>query len=169
MFLFKHLKKQHFSAQVADKRLQISQVLLSRNQDGMLPNLVYSDEKKFDVEHHFNTQNDWVRPRDWDEGSRVVTRKQYAATVMVWAAVTDFGRSALFFVDQGVKLNQQNYQNDILVALGTEAIQKTSLVFFLRTLHHHMGPKRLRCDFPRMSPTSFPKRNGPIFPRSESS
>ena len=99
MFLFKHLKKQHFSAQVADKRIQISQVLFSRNQDGMLPNLVYSDEKKFDVEHHFNTQNDQVWSRDGDERSRVVTMKQCGASLMIWAAIIESGRSPLVFVD----------------------------------------------------------------------
>ena len=34
---------------------------------------------------------------------------------MVWAAVTESGRSPLVFVEQGVKLNQENYRNDILV------------------------------------------------------
>ena len=112
---FKHVKKQQLSAQVVDKRLQRSQILLSRIQDGMLPNLIFSDEKKFDVEQHFNTQNDQVWSRDGVEGSRVVTRKQYPTSVMVWAAVTESGKSLLFFVDQGVKLNQQNYRDDILV------------------------------------------------------
>ena len=33
---------------------------------------------------------------------------------MVWAAVTESGRSPLVFVEQGVKRNQENYRNDIL-------------------------------------------------------
>ena len=106
---FKHVNKQQLSAQVVDKRLQRSQILLSCIQDGTLPNLIFSDEKKFDVEQHFNTQNDRVWSKDGVEGSRVVTRKQYPTSVMVWAAVTESGKSPLFFVDQGVKLNQQNY------------------------------------------------------------
>jgi len=48
---FKHVKKHQLSAQVVDKRLQRSKNLLSRIQDGTLPNLVFSDEKKFDIEH----------------------------------------------------------------------------------------------------------------------
>ena len=36
---------------------------------------------------------------------------------MVWTAVTKFGRGLLFFVDQGVKLNQQYYIDDILVGV----------------------------------------------------
>ena len=56
---FKHVKKHQFSAQVFDKRLHRCKILLSRIQDGTLSNLVFSDEKKFDVEHHFYTQNKW--------------------------------------------------------------------------------------------------------------
>ena len=33
---------------------------LSRLEAGMLPNLVFSNEKKFDVQHHVNPQNDRV-------------------------------------------------------------------------------------------------------------
>ena len=46
-------------------------------------NLVFSDEKKFGFEYHFNTQNDRVRSRNGDEGSHVVARKQCLASVMV--------------------------------------------------------------------------------------
>ena len=57
---FKHVKKHQLSAQIVDKRLQRWKILLSRIQDGTLPNLVFSDEKKFDIEHNFNTHNDRV-------------------------------------------------------------------------------------------------------------
>ena len=129
---FKHVKKHQLSAQVVDKRFQRCKILLSRIEDGMLPNLVFSDEKKFDVEHHFNTQNNRVWSRNRDEGSRVVVRKQCPASVTIWAEVTESGRSSLIFVDQEMKLNQQNYRDDILwciVALGTRALQKSPLAF----------------------------------------
>ena len=113
--LYRHVKKRQLSAQVVDKRLQRCKILHSRIQDGTLPNLVLSDEKKFDVEHHFNTQNDRVWSRNGDEVYRVVARKQCPASVMIWAAVAESEISPLFFVDQGVKLNQQNYRDDILV------------------------------------------------------
>ena len=112
---FKHVKKHQLSAKVVDKRLQRCKIFLSRIQDGMLPNLVFSDEKKFDIEHHFNTQNDRLWSKNGDELSRVVSRKQCPVSVIVWAAVRESGRSPLFFVDQGAKLNQQNYRDDIVV------------------------------------------------------
>ena len=111
---FKHVKKHQLSAQVVDKRLQRCKNLLSHIQDGTLPNLVFSIENKFDVEHHFNIQNDRVWSRNGNVGSRVLARKQCPASVMVWAAVTESGRSPLVF-DQGTKYNQQNYRDDILV------------------------------------------------------
>ena len=124
---FMHVMKQHLSAQIVDKQLQKSQILFSRILDGMLPNLVFSDEKKFDVEHHFNTQNNWVWSRDGEEPAKLT----------------------------------RSHPHWHIVALGTEALQKTSLVFFSRTSHHHIGQKRLRSGFLRISWTLFPKRNGP--------
>ena len=49
-------------------------------------------------------------------GPQRVTWAQGSASVMVWAAVTESGRSPLIFVKQGIKLNQENYRNDILVS-----------------------------------------------------
>ena len=45
---------------------------------------------------------------------KIVTRRQYPQSVMVWAAVTETGRSPLFFVPSGVKLNSQRYIAHIL-------------------------------------------------------
>ena len=33
---------------------------------------------------------------------------------MVWTAVTESGRSPSIFVEQGIKINQENYRNNIL-------------------------------------------------------
>ena len=98
-----------------ESRLARARILLSRLKASTLPNLVFSDEKKFDVQHHVNPQNDRVWLRDGEVGPRRVTWAQGVSSVMVWAAVIEPGRSPLVFVEQGVKLNQENYRNDILV------------------------------------------------------
>ena len=49
-------------------------------------------------------------------GPQRVAQAQGSASVMVWAAITESGRSPLIFVEQGVKLNQENYRNNILVS-----------------------------------------------------
>ena len=56
-------------------------------------------------------KNDRVWTKGGEVKSRVVTRKQGSASVMVWAAVSANG---FFFVDQNVKLKQEKYQKDIL-------------------------------------------------------
>ena len=45
---------------------------------------------------------------------RIVTRCHNPQSAMVWAAVTETGRSPLLFVPSGVKLNFQRYIADIL-------------------------------------------------------
>ena len=79
-------------------------------EDGMLPNLVFSDEKKFDVERSVNHQNDRV----WGRNASVEGRRVSPSSFMVWAAVTATGRSPLVFVPFGVKLDSQRYISDIL-------------------------------------------------------
>ena len=98
---FKHVKKQLLSSQVVDKQLKTSQILLSHIQDDTSQNLVFSVEKKFGFQHHFNTENDRVWPGDGTEGSRVVRRKRCVASLMFWEAVAKSGESTLSFVCQG--------------------------------------------------------------------
>lgn len=97
-------------------RLERAQNILNLMSEGMLPNLVFSDEKKFDVEQCVNHQNDRVWSKDGSEKVRRVSRRQNPASVMVWAAVTATGRSPLVFVPSGVKLNSERYISDILEA-----------------------------------------------------
>ena len=56
-----------------------------------------------------NPQNNCVWSCDGEVGPRRVTRFQGTASVMVWGVVTESVRSPLVFVEQGVKLNQENY------------------------------------------------------------
>lgn len=98
-------------------RLDRSRVLKSLAARGELPNIVFSDEKVFTIQQFVNKQNDrvWLRGKSPDNlDQRVATRKQAPASVMVWAAVTEEGRSPLVFIDQGVKINQQLYRRKVL-------------------------------------------------------
>ena len=47
-----------------ESHLARARILLSRLEAGTLPNLVFSDEKKFNVQHHVNPQNDHVWSHD---------------------------------------------------------------------------------------------------------
>ena len=84
--------------------------------DGTVPNLVFTDEKRFDVQQCLNHQNDRVWSRDGSVEGRRVSQHQNPLSVMVWAAITATARSPLIFVPSGVKLNRQHYISDNLEA-----------------------------------------------------
>ena len=75
----------------------------------MLPNFVFSDEKKFNVEQHFNTLNDHAWLCDGEIGFWIVTQGQGAASVIVWPTVTKSGRNPLIFVTEEVKITEMRF------------------------------------------------------------
>ena len=79
--------------------------------DETVPNLVFTDEKKFAVQQCLNHQNDRVWSRDGSVEGRRVSRRRDPLSVMVWAWIT---ATRLGFVHSGVKLNSQRYISDIL-------------------------------------------------------
>ena len=64
MSQFKHMrkwpKKRHYRPKLWGNVLPEPEILLSHLEAGTLSNLVFSDKKKFDVQHHVNPQNDRV-------------------------------------------------------------------------------------------------------------
>ncbi|KAF2346295.1 hypothetical protein FHG87_022949 [Trinorchestia longiramus] len=69
--------------------------------------MVFTDEKKFDLQQVGNHQNDRILSSSNSVEGKIVTRRQNAQSVQVWAAVTDTARSSHFFVPCGVKLNSK--------------------------------------------------------------
>ena len=114
---YKLQKRQLLSAPTIEKRLIRSKLLLKRNKDGMLQNIIFSDEKLFSVQQSHNHQNDRVLARSLEAipgNAGKVFRTQKPASVMVWAAVSERGKTPLVFVPQGVKINKERYIEDIL-------------------------------------------------------
>ena len=97
-------------------RLDRCQHILNLMKDGKVPNLVFTDAKKFDVQQCLNHQNDRVWSRDGSVEGRSVSRRQNPLSAMVWAAITVTGRSPFICVPSGVKLNSQRYISYILEA-----------------------------------------------------
>ena len=81
---------------------------------GMPLNLVFTDEKKFEIQQVVNHQNNRVRSALSSSEGRIVMRHQNAQSVMVWAAFTPTERSQLVFVPSGVQLNSNWYISLIL-------------------------------------------------------
>lgn len=84
-----------------------------------LENLIFSDEKLFEVRQTHNSKNDVVyalKIEDIPEKSRTVQRFQKSSSVMVWGAVSKTAKLPLVFVEKGVKINANFYLTEILEA-----------------------------------------------------
>ena len=88
--------------------------LLQDITEGTLLNLVFTDEKKFDIQQAINQKNNRVWVSSSTNKERIVTRRQNPQSVMVWAAVTTTRRFLLLFIPMGVKLNSEQCVSDIL-------------------------------------------------------
>ena len=108
------LRRQELSDCHVAMRAEKCGKLLQDIAEGMLPNLVFTDEKKFDIQQAVSQKNNRVWASSSMTEGRIVTRRQNLQSVMVWAAVTATGRSPLLFVPTGVKLNSEQYISDIL-------------------------------------------------------
>ena len=108
------LRRQELSDRHVAMKAEKCRKLLQNIAEGTLPNLVFTDEKKFDILQAVNQKNDRVWASSSTINGRIVTRRQNPQSVMVWAAVTATRRSLLLFVPTGVKLNSERYVSDIL-------------------------------------------------------
>ena len=111
---YKMLHRHELTEHHKRMRMERSRQILDEIDQGTLPNLVFTDEKKFDIQQVVNQQNDRVWGSSTSVEGRIVTRRQNPQSVMIWAAVTPSGRSPLVFVPSGVKLNSERYVSDIL-------------------------------------------------------
>ena len=94
------MQKRHWLTPMHERmRVERCRHLLNLTEDGMLPNWVYSDEKKFDVEQCVNHQNDRVWGRNTSVEGRRVSRRQNPTSVMVWfpAMTRDFSDAECIF------------------------------------------------------------------------
>ena len=91
------MRKRHELSNTYERmRLERSEHILNLMNEGMLPNLVFSDEKKFDFQRCH--QNDRVWSKDGSEEARKVSRRQNPISAMVWAAVPATGKNPPWFL-----------------------------------------------------------------------
>ena len=117
MSSYKLQKRQLLSTPTIEKRLSRSRLLLNRIKDGTLRNIIFSDEKLFSVQQCHNHQNDRILAKSIEAipgNAGKVFRTQKPASVMVWAAISERGKTPLVFVPQGIKINKERYIEDIL-------------------------------------------------------
>ena len=89
---YKLQKRQLISGATIEKRLARSKLLLKQLKNGMLQNLIFTDEKLFTVQQAHSHQNDQVWAKTLDSisaNTRKVFRTQKPASVMVWTAISE--------------------------------------------------------------------------------
>lgn len=98
-------------------RLKRCKALLARHDSTSVEKIIFCDEKLFVKEQSFNPKNDVVYAlsvKDIPEKFRSVQRYQGASSTMVWGAISHKGKFPLTFIEKGVKINAQTYQQDVL-------------------------------------------------------
>jgi hypothetical protein len=109
---WKDQKRQLLSEATKKKRRERCPMLLKRCADDGWKNILFSDEKLFNVEQAFNAQNDriWWKVAP-PKQQRVRQRRMKPTSVMVWGGVGHNMKTPLVFVPEGVKVNQFVYRN----------------------------------------------------------
>lgn len=82
-----------------------------------IEDVLWSDEKVFTVEVAKNAQNhrQLLSPALKNTRKRkVATKSLFPKSLMVWGGVSASGKTPLFFIDKGVKINAKVYQDEIL-------------------------------------------------------
>ena len=85
-------------------RIEKCRKLLQDIAEDTLLNLVFTDEKKFDIQQAVNQKNDRVWAFSSTTEGKIVTRCQNPQSVMVWTVVTATGRFLFFFLFQGSEI-----------------------------------------------------------------
>jgi inhibitor of nuclear factor kappa-B kinase subunit alpha len=104
----------HLTDQMKADRLKKVRKMKRLAAAGRHRSILFTDEKLFTVEQHHNHQNDrQLLPKD-AERPPVVTRSNFASSVMVWAGICATGKTPLVFIEKGVKVTAKVYQDQIL-------------------------------------------------------
>jgi len=106
-----------FNRKIKRKRYRKCLVLKWLVAAGRVKNVLFSDEKIFTVQRHHNIQNDRILLKKGSAyylAKKIVTRSLFPKSVMVWAGITADGKTPLVFVERGVKINAEIYQENIL-------------------------------------------------------
>jgi hypothetical protein len=91
--------------------------LLRRYGPEKVKRILFTDEKVFNVEEHFNKQNDRIWAKNVKSipiNKKKAKRAHHPGSVMVWAGFSWDGKAPLHFVQKGVKVKSKNYLCDVL-------------------------------------------------------
>lgn len=107
MKAYKFSKSQFLTDASKKKREDRSKQLLNRFSGNDYQNILFTDEKMFTIEQFVNKQNDRIYSKSQPNVS--ISRTGHPKSVMVFAGITSDGKTPLIFLDQGIKMNSNNY------------------------------------------------------------
>jgi hypothetical protein len=118
---FKKQKAQELTQANKQARFERSQQLLKQYPASLVNFIVFTDEKIFTVASPSNSQNDRVYAaagtckKDISADRLLRTRTTFTKSLMVSVGVSALGRTAIHFVEPGVKINGQYYRDTLLL------------------------------------------------------
>ena len=123
---FTKIKGQRIDARTKEKRIERCPNLLRVFTKQVLERAFFSDEKIFKVTRLLNVQNDRTYApsaykKSTIENKRLyVERSGFPMSLMVSVAVSKVGKSSIFFVQPGAKLNGAYYREKLLASMIAE-------------------------------------------------
>ena len=125
--MYHRVKAQNLKPADIEKRVERGNRLLRTVTPATLLRTFFSDEKIFTIEGVFNRQNDVVYSRaatqaEVDEERIHHGKSAFPKAMMVSAAVSTLGKTSLYIVDPGTKINSVYYCDGILSQMLPEMI-----------------------------------------------
>ena len=123
---FKKIKGQRIDTRTKEKRIERYSNLLGVFTKQVLETAFFSDEKIFKVTQLLNVQNDRTYApsaykKSITENKRLyVERSGFPMSLMVSVAVSKVGKSSIFFVEPGAKVNGAYYREKLLASMIPE-------------------------------------------------
>lgn len=117
MHSYKFCRGHYLSEASKINRLQKARKMLRLVGAGRLQKVLFTDEKIFTVERAHNPQNDRQLLKKHGRNyytAKIITRRHFPASVMVWGGICASGKTPLVFIDKKVKINAAVYQEIIL-------------------------------------------------------
>ena len=124
--LFKKIKGQRIDTRTKEKRIERCPNFLRVFTKQVLETAFFSDEKIFKVTQLLNVQNDRTYApsaykKSTIENKRLyVERSGFPMSLMVSVAVSKVGKSSIFFVEPGAKVNGAYYREKLLASMIPE-------------------------------------------------
>ena len=109
------LQKAHLLTDIMKRKwLERCKLLIERHGGQNFRKILFSDEKLFTIQQSYNHQNDHIWSKTPPGANQIIPRSQKPKSLMAWAGFTPDGKLPLKFIDEGVKINQEMYRQEIL-------------------------------------------------------